>query len=692
MTQDDHTTDVRLSGKRRVGIAVLVLGLLVAGGVGWFVLTSAQTTDPYDVTEGARYNASDGPLVTLGEPLENTTVGQPFPNEHRVDLDSGAWVYSEGSTNVTLSGIGDAWVTAADLDVASNELTLSMPNAQETNVSGGAEYLEFRDVALDDGTDDLRIDASSTATVTLEDVPADTTIVAWDPASGDRLDYATSSSAGVVSLEFGATSGTTDVRLREANAPTINDGTADPTGDQSEYPTHFTADVDHEDFPGTTVGVEFFLDGQSVGTDTLTSAGEANVSAPNQIDGGMHQWHVVAEDDYGNVVNSTDGGTGFYTFNVPDELEIRDEENPSMLVDEANATLEFYFGSNQDNIVERDASGGAVDMTGLPTDQSFIVVANAEGYHPRRIYVESLFQSDVVYLLNESSEYVDVTFQLEDFTGDFPEEDTVLKVQRNIGGDWETVQGDFFGATGEWAGQLSYNTRHRLILLNTETGQERQVGSYTPVSSGVQTIRVLDSGTEIVEGGPRVSIDPSTRTLPATNTTVTVDLFANAAQIDQWSVEMVYENGSATTVLFDETMQGPDGGSVSPQLDLSGLDGGTVTVTTIVTQEDGTTQRQIVVYRVAEFYDHDNSFWAVMTDVPSVLGLGGGAMSFIAILITVMGTAGVARFGLVSTEGIGAVAVLFTAMFAIVGWLSWEIVVAVAITYAAMWGLWRGVR
>lgn len=691
MSQEPRDDPASYSTKRRVWVVVLVLALLVVGGAGWFLLSGAQTTNPYNVTSGVHYNATDGPEVVLGEPLENTTVGQPFPSEHRVDLDSGAWVYSDGSTNVTISGIGDTWVTAADLDVTSNELTIAMPFVQHTNVSGGAERLEFRDVALDDGTDDLRIDASSTATVTLEDVPADTTIVAWDPDSGDRLDYATSSGAGVVSLEFGATSGTTDVRLREANAPTIDDGTADPTGGQSTYPEYFSVDVDHEDFPGTTVDIEFFFDGSSIGTDTLTSAGEANVSAPDGIGAGTHDWHVVATDDYGNAVDSrNDSTSGPYEFAVPDELEIRDEENPSQLVDQANATLEFYFGSNQDTIVERDASDGTVNMTGLPVDQSFIVLADAEGYHPRRIYVDSLFQSEQIYLLNESSEYVDVTFDLEDFTGDFPEADTVLKVQRNINGSWQTVQGDFFGATGQWTGQLSFNTRHRLILLNTETGQERNVGSFTPTSSGVQTIRVLDSETEIEEGGVQVSVEPSTRTLPATETSVGVDVRANAAEINQWSVTVTYENGSTTQTLYDQTMQGPDGGSVSPALNLSGMDGGEVIVDVTIETADGETRSQRVTFRVAEYYDHDGSLFGVAGGAAAALGVGDGALTFLAVVIVLLVTAGVGRVLPASTEFVGATALLITAVFGVLGWVPWTLVVALTITYGALFAIWRG--
>lgn len=698
MSENLGSGDGSDSGRQRLfWLAVVAVALVLVGAGAYFV--AGGSSNPYNVTSGADGvvynatgdNATGGPRVVLRDGLQNTTVRQPFPDGHTIYLYNGtggvAYVEAADHVEAELAGYNRSaeWTRLTNMLVSRATLTVDAANTTKINVTGGTDHLEYRDPAVDDGRVDFRYGGpdGGTTTLTLTGLPANTAIAAWNQ-SGTRLDWNTSTSAGELTLRLPQSDHS--VELREANAPTFDESTATPEGGQSEYPDEFAIDVDHPDFPETTVDVEFFLNGESIGNDTLSAAGAANTTSPSQIPAGQNQWYAVATDEYGNTNQSST-----INFSVPETLEIRDEENPSQLVTDANAALEFYFDDGSEQIVERSASGGTVNMTGLPTDQSFVAVADAEGYHARRIFVRSLFESQRIYLLNESSQHVDVTFQLEDFTGDYPEADTVLIVERNINGSWGVVQGDFFGATGEWTAQLAYNVRHRLTLLNTETGQERRVGTFTPVSSGTQTIRVLRTSVELRAIGPTVSVEPQTRTLPATTTSLTAAVDENDAELDYWRVNVTVRNATAAQTLYTETLSGPSGGSVSPSVNLTGWEGGTVEVNVEVATSDGGVKTQQVNYRVSEWYDHQNSLYRTVLAVPGVLEIGGGGTTLLAAIVTVVVSASVARFSAASSELVAATAVGCTIAFAVVGWMPWELVFAAAVTFAGLWTLWRGI-
>lgn len=484
-------------------------------------------------------------------------------------------------------------------------------------------------------------------------------------------------------------------------SPSFNNSSASPSGGEqvtSESVT-LSIDVSDADFPtdeGDSVTVEFFVNGSSVGTDTLTSNGTASVST-SETTGGTNQWHAEATDDYSHTQSSDT-----FIFERPGELKVLNEtavnqSNSNVLVDEVKVHAEFYFQESGDIIV-KNTTDGTIDMSGLPANEPFVVVLEAEGYHNRRIYVDALFQNQRVYLLPESVRSVESTFVLEDFSGDFPSDVTVLKVQRALAdgtGDttWQTVEGDFFGGTGEFPAHLRYNTRHRLILLNTDTGQRRNASIFIPVQDGEQTIRVLETGEITVgEGDSAFTFGPSIRQLPAINeTTVGVQAVNRTTGIDEYTVTVTYRNETSTVELTNATIQGDT--DFSADLDLRNKSGGNVTVSVDYTLADGTTGATSAEYTVIQHFANEHSLVSIMGGITSdqIPAKNVGTFtSLISVLASLFVAGTVATSFRASTEAIGLVVIATLAGFAILDWFAYQYLFAIIVTWLGFAAVRRG--
>jgi len=675
--------DDKNTRKRLAWIAVVALLAIVIGGLLIGFVASGETNE-YTLTQGTHLNATEGPEVALEEDV-NTTSQHHYPDNNTLKLSPHGTFSSPGASEVHIQGIESEWTNLTALAVSNNALTVDLDGKQTVTVSGDADTFEYRNMSVDDGDVDFRYSGpdGGTTSATIQGMPTGTTIVAWDPTTGDRLDWGHVGSDGELVLSSLPQS-EHDVELRTANEPVFDDSSATPTGPQSTVPDEFAVDVSHGDFPNTTVDVSFRLNGDVIGNDTLESNGTANISGEYSADAGTNTWSAVATDDYGNEVTSSE-----YEFTVPDTLYIYNESKPSALVDNETVDLEFYFDNGE--TANRTTSNGEVDMSGLPAGEPFVVVAQANGFHPRRIYLSGLDQEGEMYLLPTSKEYVDLTFDLEDFTGDYRSENTVMKIQRSLNGEYKTIEGDYFGATGQFTSQLRYNTRHRLILLNTETGQERNLGTITPTNSGLQTVQVTGSDTILLgDTGPSISIGPQVRALPATQGASVTAEIGGDAEIEEWTLTATHIHDGTSETLLQQTYSG-DKTSASPSFNLTDRSG-TVRIEVEVTTADGTTMTRTAVYTIREHYQTDNSLFDALKDAVNLLpGDGEGTPKLLAAIFTVIITASAARTMALSPEGAGVVALLCVAGFAVIGWLAMDVVFAGAVTGVTMLAIRRGI-
>lgn len=268
---------------------------------------------------------------------------------------------------------------------------------------------------------------------------------------------------------------------------TVNNSSASPTGGLSTTEPTLSIDINDSDFPlaqGDNVTVEFFVDGSSEGTDTLTANGTAQRQV-GPLTGGDHNWSVTATDDYGHSVDSQT-----FDISVPGNLTIRNETSPYGIVTGCNATVRFFEDvDNNPTIVERtDSDGdGNISLVGLPVDGEFTVSMKCNGYHNRTIIIEDIFAQQSAFMLSEDRPSVENRFTVEDRTGDFSPDVTEIIIQKAInrskyggspdGFSWTNIAGDDLGASQEFVVDLEEGDRYRIKVQNNG-GDQRILGAH----------------------------------------------------------------------------------------------------------------------------------------------------------------------------------------------------------------------
>jgi hypothetical protein len=382
---------------------------------------------------------------------------------------------------------------------------------------------------------------------------------------------------------------------------------------------------------------------------------------------------------------------------APSELRVYDEQNPDqLLTNVSDMKIEFYKqgSANPDKIESVDVVNGVADMEGLDPTASFIAVANPDGYANRRIFVDSLYETQEIYLLNDSADSVTVEYELEDFSGNYPQAQTVMVVERNINGEWTPVQGDFFGATGKFEAQLLRDTRHRMRVVNIETGEERIAGAVTPQEDAVETVTILPDGSIRVDRGiEQIHAQPAIGSIPAAQAAeFGVDIQEGDQNITSWDIEIVLMNGTTETTLA--TRSGSGTGVETFKLDLTDADGGTVmAVVDYQTPDRSGTVR--LARDVRENYAGAEGLLGGLITIGDGLNAGedtgpSSASMMASLFISLLVTGGVARVS-TSADVMGISALVSVTGFAILGWVPMSLLFAATVGFGTMIALRRGI-
>ena len=200
--------------------------------------------------------------------------------------------------------------------------------------------------------------------------------------------------------------------------------------------------------------------------ETIFKASDGSNARAATVDGS--QWYAA----YG------DNSVVAFDADLRSTLFIRDEQNPEQLVtDETNITLESLDG---DGVYTTTVSDGTADLAGLEAEP-LIVRAGPDGWGKRSLVVSDTSSTRTVYVLNTSAATSNIRFELEDQTGRFDADETILRIQRPIQRDgdttFETVLSDRFGATKSLSVTLETGQNYRLVVEN-DAGEIRTLGSY----------------------------------------------------------------------------------------------------------------------------------------------------------------------------------------------------------------------
>lgn len=478
------------------------------------------------------------------------------------------------------------------------------------------------------------------------------------------------------------------VSVSGEHTPELSDPTPENGTLVNESPVELAVtvtDVDFQTEDSVTVEFRDASDDSIIGTETLSSNGTATTDWDDVV-GGANSYYIVATDNYGNQITSNT-----FTFDAPAEVEIRSEQTGDLLTN-VDVTLEFYEQSETNAIYSPPVTSGTADMTGLPADENFIAVAEADGYANRRIFIDSLIETQTVYLLDNSADAVAVQFELDDFSGQYQQDTSVLVVEREINGSYTPIQGDFFGAAGTFEATLVRDVRHRLRIRNLETGREEVIGTFTPQSSGPQTLTIEPDGDiQLTPQSERVSAQPALGVIGATDDAAfTIDIDEGDETIQNYEIVVEHrpENGSTQTLA---TRSGSGAASEAFTFNLTGKRG--IIAAEVTTTTSSGTTTTLITREIRASYPGANGLVGGLDAVGVGLNAGdgaSGASSMTAFLLSLLVTAGVgSKSGSVEVSGLAALGSL--SGFAIIGWLSMQVLFASGVAFGAMVLLRRGI-
>jgi len=551
--------------KPRFPKAVLVVAAVALLLMATPVLAALVSPIPVSGTVSVESNSGTTVSVSGASELETNNL---FVDSQtvRIETNDGAANFSSASDTAATVASADLEGTSTDItstDASGADLTINPDDKPSVTVGGGVDSIAFRSMAVGDNNEDFQYSASSSGTITVRGLAGGQTVTAVDTDSGTTIDGATVSGSGVAT--FDVPSGTySRVVIRSNQAPSVTN--IQPSGDLTQTPDNVTATISDDSLPGSQVNVSVELDGTQIGTATATSdGGTVSVPLPNTIDGGGHTIAVTANDSAGASTVETE------SFNVPATLEIRNESDPSQLINGTGVTVEVtFFGDDQ--VFRRSTSDGTINLTGLPVSgQPFVVQVQTDGYVQRRAVIESIYQQNTAYLLPENTTAVQTRFVLEDNTGQFDASSTRLFVSKplTINGsvEYKVVAADTFGSAG-FTTTLEQGERYQLRVVNDD-GDSRALGAYQATLNETVTLTVGELSFPVT-AEQTYSVNGTAITDSQGTQTAVKFSFAPATGDSAESLDItIHERYNDSNIIYTETVA-PVSGNLSRTVMLSG--------------------------------------------------------------------------------------------------------------------------
>lgn len=199
---------------RQQKIAWALVGLVLFSAVGG-VIAETLTSGSNQYGEGGKFNASQGPEVTLGNTY-NLSGGQLATDESiNVSSRDNGWINASGGagSKVTIEQINGTWTNVSSVS-GSNNITLQPNDKNFTRVSGPLDSFKWHEnISVEDGETDFIYDASGEATVIVETNASEgTQYGAIDVDSNTGLDVAVAGPNGQINFTE-MPSGQYDVRI-----------------------------------------------------------------------------------------------------------------------------------------------------------------------------------------------------------------------------------------------------------------------------------------------------------------------------------------------------------------------------------------------------------------------------------------------------------------------------------------------
>jgi hypothetical protein len=462
------------------------------------------------------------------------------------------------SARLDVTNIEGTQTQVTEISAGSNWINLDPADKNRVDVRGDADTLSFKQIAVDDGATDIQLGGpvGGTAELRLHGLSANTEFGLYDASRDEFLGHFTTDASGTGSTTVDMPDGTQALQVRTVGSvgpPTLSNPS--PQGEVTQAPDTLSVDVAANGWP---VEVVFKVEGSTVKTVQTSANGTVTADVSSVVtDLGQYNWSVTATDALGQT------DTIQTSFQTPDTLTLREEHAPQQIINNSTVTLRFYTVDGE-IAIERTTSNGTVNMSGLPNSE-FVVFAESPNHYDRRIYINSIFEQENMFLLNKTvfpranNSAIRSRFVYEDLTGEYPTAETTIQVQRaiDLNGDnrseYRTVAGDYWGASNEFETILEYGERYRIVLVNQETGARHVAGSHIPTEDLTQTIRV--SG--LVEEAHNASGIVGLAELNETDDTIDIVYRDPTNATDE--LQVVVESRDGNDVIYNNTVAGPLG-------------------------------------------------------------------------------------------------------------------------------------
>lgn len=189
---------------RRQKIALFFVGMLLFSGV--VAVAETFTSGSHIYGGGGKFNASDGPKVTLGKDY-NLSSGQPATSRSiNLSSKSEGWMNVSAQAGedtspmeVTVDQINGTWTEVSAVNSPNGNITLQPSDKNFTRIGGGITRFNFTDMKVEDGQVDIKYSANSQATIVVETNATDGTSYGLvDPDTREALDVAIADSGGEI--------------------------------------------------------------------------------------------------------------------------------------------------------------------------------------------------------------------------------------------------------------------------------------------------------------------------------------------------------------------------------------------------------------------------------------------------------------------------------------------------------------
>lgn len=454
----------KLADLNRAQMGAIILAVILFSGI-------AAGATVFTASAGVSYETGSGLYVSTS--VDHDLDGSnPFNGSDSVTINNATFTASDAA-NVTVDDFEGTTTELSGIDATTAEITVDPGDKSAVRIDGSVTELSFED-ATRDGSAQFTYSADGSGTITATGLPQNASFAAAT-TGGSLLTTNTTTSTGEATIPVSSATDE-EIILFEPSAPQIDNAEATPSGEEqiSKRDVNLSAPISDSDFAySEELDVTFYLDDEPVDNQTISS--NTTVSSIQTVaTGGDHTWRLNVSDQHGNQVDSDT-----FQFTNPSKLRIYNESKPTQLVNETSVDVTFF--GDEETTVTRSTDDGEIDFAGLPLDEEFVVQIEADGYRSRTVRIPSLIDQEKVYVLPESTDSVEVRFQLSDATGTYSERSFVFiekPITINNETEYQIIASDRFGVNG-FTTRLQQGIRYEIRVQNSQ-GTTAQLSTYRP--------------------------------------------------------------------------------------------------------------------------------------------------------------------------------------------------------------------